>query len=241
MPIYTGATVLGVERGAGGSGWVVIVNHTERHLRKRQKRAFRLRASHVILAAGTFGSTEILMRSRTSALQFSPQLGKKFSANADTIFVLNDTAKPVNGVARETDPPAQRAVGPTISGMIDLRCGDPQSDVVIQDLGIPGSLRLLFQEAVATTDALNKLLIPDPACHAPDEPFIDSAAIDDAQTGRSLAVAMIGRDSADGVLERRHGRFDALGDGVLTVRWPSLRNDPRFAAYHALLAKLLRD
>ena len=237
--IYTGASVLRIERDVGGIGWVVFVNHTERHLRERQKEPFRLHAGRVILAAGTLGSSEILMRSRSATLSFSPQLGKKFSANGDTIFVVKDSARRVNDVARETDAPDRRNVGPTITGMLDLRSGDPDTDVVVQDLSVPGPLRAIFEEVTTTTDALNKLLIPDPSRHAPEKPFLDSAAIDEKQTERSLAVAMIGRDSADGVLKRHHDEFVPGGDGVLTVRWPSLRNDLRFAAYHKQLDRLL--
>src|SRR5262245_32028070 len=61
--IYTGVTVSHIVR-KGDYDWEVVVTLTTpvRPLEKNPRRS--IRAKHVILAAGTFGSTEILMRSR---------------------------------------------------------------------------------------------------------------------------------------------------------------------------------
>ena len=234
---YTGATVLRLEKSASGPGWVVVVNHADGHLRTRQRTPFRLRARRVILSAGTFGSTEILMRSQ--GLPCSPQLGKKFSCNGDMIATIHHAKTTINAIANERKRANQRKVGPTITAMIDLRTGDPQTDAVIQDLSIPGPLRRLFEETVTTADALNKLLEPDPLRHAPNRPFLDSAAVNSVATAKSLVVAMIGRDSADGMLERRNGSAGDAADGLLTIDWPALRHDPRLAFHHERLKKLM--
>ena len=44
-----------------------------------------LEADVVILAAGTLGSTEILLRSAAAGLPVSDRLGQRFSANGDII------------------------------------------------------------------------------------------------------------------------------------------------------------
>ena len=81
--VVTGATVLRVlpatsaleSKDTAGSkdaaAWCVELNHTEHYARVRQHRPFVLRAHHVVLAAGSLGSTEILMRSTCSALPLS--------------------------------------------------------------------------------------------------------------------------------------------------------------------------
>jgi cholesterol oxidase len=89
--IYTGATVLKLVRceGAFESLWQVHVVHTDDKLRRRAGGALVLRARKVILAAGTFGSAEILLRSETTGAHtprlFSAKLGAQFSANGDMI------------------------------------------------------------------------------------------------------------------------------------------------------------
>ena len=169
--IVTGATVLRVSADdRRPDGWVVHVNHTDNHLRDRQPNPFAIRARRVILAAGTLGSTEILLRSR-GPLRFSAQLGRKFSANGDMLVTAHDVTEPVNAVADEAQPvhapPAldTEAIGPTITGMIDLRNGNPQTDLVIEDLAVPGPLRRLFEEATTTFQVLNQLANPDFKSH----------------------------------------------------------------------------
>ncbi|TPK58677.1 MULTISPECIES: GMC oxidoreductase [unclassified Mesorhizobium] len=204
--IVTGATVLRVLR--AGEGWQLDVNHTDGHLRDNQRKPFALLARRVILAAGTFGSTEILMRSQIRGIKFSDQLGSKFSANGDMLVVAHDLAARVNGVADETEDPAPntksedcgRAVGPTITAMIDLRDGNAATDLVIQDLAVPGPLRRLFEESATTFDVLNRVADGDWAKHEPDPSRVDDAAVNPAAITNSLVLAMIGRDDAEGAL-----------------------------------------
>jgi len=247
VKMVTGATVLRikpVERGVGG--WLIHVNHTDAHLRDRQPEPFVLRAGRVILAAGTFGSTEILKRSQEENFPISPQLGRRFSANGDMIAVAYDLGKNVNAVADETadplDPKVRRGVGPTITGMIDLREGNPETDVVIQDLAVPGPLRRLFEESTTTFDAINNLVCGDWSKHRHDRPRPDTASVDPDAIADSLVLAMIARDSADGelVMADRNRDDPDNADGMMTVRWPELRMDHRFAKQHEMLAKLIK-
>ena len=93
--LYTNATVSHVEKvetsvaGRTEVSWRVCFNQTSaRHPPLDQDAGPRLRpvrARHVVLAAGTLGSTEILMRSRARGLRVSAQLGTRFSGNGDMI------------------------------------------------------------------------------------------------------------------------------------------------------------
>ena len=249
--IFTGATVLRVERRKGkADGWQVYLNHTDGHLRDRQPEPFCLRAKRVILAAGTFGSTEILMRSQSEQLQFSAQLGRKFSANGDMLVVVHDLASDdeVNAVADETVDPTppgrhplgRRAIGPTITAMMDLRNGSTETDLVIQDLAVPGALRRLFEEATTTFDVLNDLTAGDWRKHGSGAGLDDDAAVDPLAMKRSLVLAMIGRDDAEGELSFGGRPICDDADGLLTVSWPQLRLDRRFENHHHRLGDLLR-
>jgi hypothetical protein len=48
----------------------------------------------VILAAGTLGSTEILLRSRDEDLVFSSRLGQRFSTNGEQALHVLHTIRP---------------------------------------------------------------------------------------------------------------------------------------------------
>jgi cholesterol oxidase len=89
----------------------------------------------VILAAGTLGSTEILLRSRERGLSLSDQLGKGFSGNGDEMLIGRDLDAEVNAVAVGVPPRANvNPVGPATIAMIRCRDQDDQdATVLLQD------------------------------------------------------------------------------------------------------------
>ncbi len=100
-------------------------------------------ADVVVLAAGTLGSTQILLRSRDLGLPLSDRLGDGFSGNGDVLAFAYDTDQPVHDVGLgHAVPRADTAVGPTITGLIDLRGPDTglEDALIIEDGAIPGAL-----------------------------------------------------------------------------------------------------
>ena len=118
----------------------------------------RIRARKVVLAAGTLGSTEILLRSRDLGLHVSDMLGKRCSTNGDMLIADYATAAAVHTVADETVQPSTRAIGPTITGVVDLRATD---GVVIEEMSVPAGLRIAFSEVFATVNTLHGLAEAD--------------------------------------------------------------------------------
>jgi choline dehydrogenase-like flavoprotein len=242
--VYTGATVQYLEPGLGTErGWTLLVAHTDERLRRRQVNPplITVSARRVILAAGALGSTEILLRSarRRPGLRLSPRLGKGFSANGDMLAMLSDTAQEAHAVADESvDPlrPSGRGVGPTITGMVDLRRGDPDTDMVVQDLAVPGPLARVFSELFTTAASFADLGEPDLRRHGAGR---DPCAVDPDRLRRSLGVAVIGRDTGEGELRWPEGADGPMDDGILQVHWPALKDDPRLARRHERLAQLL--
>jgi cholesterol oxidase len=245
VAIYTGATVLRLEKIV--TGWSVVVTHTDPALRARQPEPLRIEADRVILAAGTFGSTEILLRSRDAGLPLSSRLGQQFSGNGDLFAAFYDLRETngrhadVQAVADECQPMAQRRIGPTITAAIDAREDNPATDISIQELAVPGPLRRLFQELFASGRTLYTLNEADFAPHrraSPDRNAVDSDAFE-----RTLPIALIGRDNADGELvlaaSADPAARDADGDGAVHVRWPGVAHDPRFDAHHRRAEELL--
>lgn len=236
VQVITGATVLRLSPlGQGDEGWQVEVQHTQPTLQFEDGPPTQLRARRVILAAGTLGSTGILQRSVGVDFPLSPQLGQGFSGNGDMLLSVYDQHQPAQAVADEQTPAADRQIGPTITGMIDLRSG--ARGHVVQDLAVPGPLRRWFEEMTLTSATLHTIGKPDWTCHRGDAPAHDPLSVQPQAMARTLPLAIIGHDSAQGVIElapanggQHHGDPAAPHlpcDSAVTVRWPQMGRDPR--------------
>src|SRR5690606_33772403 len=97
-------------------------------------------ASIVVLAAGTLGSTEILMRSAANGLALSDQLGARFSANGDIIAFGIGLEEKVNSVG--IGYPAKIdgfEVGPSVTGQLEVRDEVLEHEVTVQDGVVPSA------------------------------------------------------------------------------------------------------
>jgi cholesterol oxidase len=230
--LFTGATVVRIERDEAGARWCLHVAYTDEHMRKRMPEGLVLFAAKVILAAGTYGSTEILMRSRCAALGFSPLLGQKFSSNGDMIAVVYDQQQEVNAVADEDVAPAARGIGPTITGMIRVPCAD--GDLLVEELAVPGPMRRLFEEVMTTARTLQQLGRPDHGDHAPHDVAQDPCAVDGRAIRQSAVLAVMGDDGAAGQMRLVGAPGDA--EAGIRIHWPELRYHRLFERQAALLA-----
>ena len=99
-------------------------------------------AAIVVLAAGTLGSAEILLRSRTKGLALSDRLGARVTSNGDAIALAYNTVHSVHGVGighpvRAGQPP----VGAAVNALMDLRDGVALEDgLAIVECALPSSL-----------------------------------------------------------------------------------------------------
>lgn len=95
---------------------------------------YRVSAPICILAAGTLGTNEILLRAKARGLPLSDKLGAKFSANGDDLVIASDFSESVNGIATGFPPQAPSGlppVGPHSMALIDL--GDENGPVWVHD------------------------------------------------------------------------------------------------------------
>jgi len=150
----------------------------------------------VILAAGSLGSTELLLRSRDAGAlpDLSPRLGHGWSSNGDFLT-------PALHFTRNVSPTR----GPTITSAIDLLDGAFKGqDIFVEDGGLP-DLGVAALQRVASDDQTDDLLRRVAASAAP-------------------LVARLGllrhimpwfaqaRDAADGVLSLHNGALDLHWD-----------------------------
>jgi cholesterol oxidase len=110
----------------------------------------------VILAAGTLGSSEILLRSAAEGLALSSRLGEGFSANGDALAIGYNNSIPVNGVGVGHPPKAGTPpVGPAVAGLIDLRDGAKlEEGLVIVEAAAPSSMGPVMPLSLASGAAV---------------------------------------------------------------------------------------
>jgi choline dehydrogenase-like flavoprotein/pimeloyl-ACP methyl ester carboxylesterase len=243
--IYTGASVVRLhkERENEATPWILDVVHTDRKLRERQGDPFRIHARHVIVAAGSMGSTELLMRSQDDeTLRFSTELGKHFSSNGDMLAAGFDQQMESNSVASDRIPFDQRHVGPTITGIIDAREKEGRGGIVIEEMAIPAPLQRVFEELVTTSNTLHSLSRRQHGSHRHNHVFVDPYAVNKDAMRRTSLYAVMGDDGADGELRLpRAGKRSDDGipeEGVIGVHWPGMNKKPLFNAQIEQLERL---
>lgn len=172
--------------------------------------------AQVVVSAGTFGTTELLLRSRAQGhlKKLSDRLGTKFSVNGNVLSGALDPATPAAKVeALGTN------TGPAIASMID--CGS----YVIEDFANPTWANgIVGGTSIGRASAFIKALIG----LKPSEKSLVRKASD------LLVYVGVGRDRALGKL-----RLNRLGK--LSLSWPGgINNEPVVRALHATLERLAR-
>jgi choline dehydrogenase-like flavoprotein len=239
LRIFTSASVLRLKREAGL--WSIEVVHTDPQVQGRRDQPVFIKAHKVVLAAGSLGSTEILLRSRRhsrrkSGLPLSPRLGEQFSLNGDNIasiaFPHNvnaaaDEALPLAGPEEGVSP---RRVGPEITGMLSWPSDDSGPGFLVQEFSVPSALRGFFHEIVTTRGWAERWSQWDGERHnAARSGQRDPLAIDRESMSRELLVGLIGHDSANGRVELPRENQEHVNEGSVRVKWPDVSGDPAMA------------
>ena len=140
----------------------------------------------LVVGAGSPASSTILLDSVNPSFQFSPQLGRNWSANGDAIgFVVK--AGPGNNIAGfgtcDHDGPG---VGPTVQTSLRLHQGEElKRRVLIQDAAIPRGVVNIF-----------------------------TALMGDLSLDRSSAMLAMGFDEGRGELKKEDGRWQIKWEGL---------------------------
>jgi cholesterol oxidase len=201
-----GATILCESRAQSiartEGGWEILVQDLTKGGSTR-----RIEASIVVLAAGTMGTSELLLRAGKNGLPLSTRLGEKFSANGDDLVFADDLGEPVNAVATGFPPQAPRggsAVGPHSMALIDL--GDEHGPIWVHD----GTM-LTMMAALAPLEQLLQLKIGKAFRLWREGVYGD-------ELGRSQILYVVAQDDAS-------GRLRLHNDHVM-VDWPGYSDAP---------------
>jgi cholesterol oxidase len=177
----------------------------------------------VVLAAGTLGSTEILLRSRAHGLALSDRLGEHFSANGDIIAFGYGARTVVNGVGvgHPSKVPGLE-IGAAVSGQLDF-CNE-------QDL----SQELHVQEGVlpsALAPILPVLFVPNGRLLGAVQSLIKGVYKGPFASLQTFFA--VSHDSAS-------GRF-RLEEDRLQLSWPGVGDEPVYRRLDAILTAIARE
>ncbi len=201
-----GATVLCESRAQSisktGSGWEIVVEDLS-----KAGASWRIEAPIVVLAAGTLGTNELLLRAQQRGLELSAKLGEKFSANGDDFVFASNLDVPVHAVATgfpSQAPRGTKPVGPHSMALIDL--GDEQGPVWVHD----GTM-LTVLAALAPLESLAHL-------HPGEALRLWKQGMYGDELSRSLILYVVAHDDASGRLR--------LQKDQVVVDWPGYSDAP---------------
>jgi cholesterol oxidase len=176
-------------------------------------------AKTVVLAAGTLGSTEILLRSRERGLALSDRIGKRFSANGDIIAFALGGRERVNAVGVGHPPKfVGDAIGAAVSGQVEL--SDPHHldrSMIVQEGVLPSALAPLLPvffiaggRLLGAAESLIKGVYRGPLSHL-------------------HTFFVVSHDEARGRI--------VLDNGNAKVEWPGVADEPVYARVDEALTK----
>ena len=179
-------------------------------------------ADMVVLAAGTLGSTEILLRSRDEGLALSDRLGRGFSANGDIIAFGYGARLAVNAIGVGHPPKVDGLdVGACVSGQIEIvDADDLAKSLTIQEGVLPSALAPL----------LPALFIPNGRLIGALKSLI--AGVYKGPFASLQTFFAVSHDSASGRL--------VLEDDRLALSWPGAADEPVYRRLDAALEALVR-
>jgi cholesterol oxidase len=153
--LFTGVEVRSVERMPDGK-WLVHYQPLNFGREAFNAPELSVTADIVVLAAGTFGSTQILLRSKARGLAVSEKVGERLTGNGDVLAFGYNTNSRINGIGRGAlpiDPDAR--CGPCITGIIDHRdTANLRDGFVIEEGSIPGAIGGLMPAALQAAGVL---------------------------------------------------------------------------------------
>lgn len=180
-----------------------------------------IEAPVVVLAAGTLGSTEILLRSREAGLALSDKLGQRFSANGD-IIAFGYGAKPtVNAVGIGYPPKvADLEVGAAVSGQLEYYDAETlTNEVRVQEGALPS----------AFASVLPVLFVPNGRLLGALQSLVNG--VYKGPFAHLQTFFAVSHDSAS-------GRF-SLEDNQLALSWANAKDEPVYAHLDKILSKLV--
>jgi len=218
--VFTEIRVSFVMRSPDGA-WSVVAERLDAERNCKGPQEIVIEAGMVILAAGTLGSTEILLRSREKGLALSDRLGHRFSANGDIIAFGYGAKLPVNAIG--VGHPAKIEdfeVGAAVTGQIDIEdAATLEHEMCIQEGAMPSAMAPILPVMFVPNGRLLGAL---------------SALVNGVYKGPLSSLQTFFAVSHDTAAGRFH-----LEDGQLVLSWPGAKDQPVYRRLDKVLAALV--
>lgn len=200
--IFTEITVKYIKKTSDGE-WLVYAAPT-----LEVEKEIELTAKSIVLAAGSLGSTEILLRSREKGLSVSDRLGHRFSANGDIIAFGYGAKKTVNAIGVGYPPRLpDLEIGAAVTGQLELRNPDIlEKELIIQEGALPSSV----------APSLPVMFLPNGRLLGALQSLING--VYKGPFANLLTYFAVSHDSASGVLE--------LENNQLKILWHEAHHEP---------------
>ncbi len=182
-----------------------------------------LRAGMVVLAAGTLGTTEILLRSRANGLALSDRVGERFSANGDIIAFGYGAREPVNAVGVGYPSKVEgMEIGAAVSGQLEIDDATTlANELRVQEGVLPSAL----------APVLPVLFIPNGRLLGALQSLVNG--VYKGPFSKLQTFFAVSHDSAS-------GRF-VLDDDRLSLVWPTAKDEPVYARLDAILTAVVKE
>ena len=179
-----------------------------------------LEADVVILAAGTLGSTEILLRSAEAGLEVSDRLGQRFSANGDIIAFGYGGSQVVNAIGVGHPSKIEGfEVGSSVTGQLEYRDSDNLDlEYAVQDGAMPSPI----------APVLPVMFLPNGRLLGAVQSLI--SGVYKGPFARLQTFFAVSHDSAS-------GRFALDGDR-LNLSWPGAKDEPVYERLGVALSRI---
>jgi cholesterol oxidase len=241
--IRTLSEVRRIEPEPAGGFAVTYIRHDPQSAPAASAAARTVRGDRLVIGAGTFGSTYLLLRNRAAFPRLGAALGTRFSGNGDLLTFLHHGRARVEGA--EVPRPFNPEFGPVITSAIRVPdtldgTGDVGRGFYIEDGGNPQFLDWVAQSAGAPLVAarLAAFLARRLWAHATGRPRsnisddISSLLGQGTTSATMLPVLCMGRDIPDGNM-RLHG-------GDLALDWTTASSATFFARIEETLGRMAR-
>ncbi|WP_413582533.1 GMC family oxidoreductase N-terminal domain-containing protein [Bdellovibrio sp. HCB288] len=217
--LFTQIEVQRIEKRADRD-YLIHCEHTSSDGRRSHKV---IRAECVIVAAGTMGSTKLLLSSRSRGLSLSSMLGRRFSGNGDVLGLSFNTAFRTNaiGYASASQVRVNMKPGAVIYSIADYRKRKNLFDrFIIEEGTFPGALTVPLRLAMG----IAKFRLSWARFVRVSRDVTLSKDIEKGALNYSMVYLGMGHDRANGKLQLdRKGR--------IRLRWPEVKHDP---IYHTI-------
>ncbi|MEO1206305.1 MAG: GMC family oxidoreductase N-terminal domain-containing protein [Pseudomonadota bacterium] len=217
--LFTHAKVRQVSRAASGD-WVVEILRLDTP-KGEPEQVLHLSAKTVILAAGTLGTSEILLRSAQNGLPVSSRLGERFSANGDIIAFGYGAKADVNCIGVGHPKKIEDMdIGASVSGQIEVTDKDNlDHELCVQEGAMPSALAPL----------LPYLFVPNGRIVGALKSLI--SGVYKGPFAHLQTFFAVSHDTAS-------GKFSLKKD-TLELSWPNAKDEPVYKRLDGVLEKIV--